>query len=104
RARAVLARFHQWSGREVEQPAGRWPTNVILDDGQAAELDRQSGEARSSVRAATTTDHKREDSYTPDRGNGQGRGYVDSGGASRFFPTFRYEAKAPTSERPKVNG
>lgn len=23
---------------------------------------------------------------------------------ARFFPTFRYEAKAPTSERPKVNG
>ena len=27
-----------------------------------------------------------------------------SGGASRFFPTFRYEAKAPTSERPSVDG
>src|SRR5699024_9091243 len=83
---------------------GRWPTNVLLDDTQAAELDRQSGETRSSVRAATTTDHKREDSYTPDRGNGQERGYVDSGGASRFFPAFRYEAKAPTEERPRVNG
>src|SRR5699024_5837293 len=81
--------------------AGRWPTNVVLDDTQAAELDRQSGETRSSVRAATTTDHKREDSYTPDRGNGQERGHVDSGGASRFFPTFRYEAKAPTEERPR---
>src|SRR5690606_26977667 len=30
--------------------------------------------------------------------------YGDRGGASRFFPTFRYEAKAPTSERPKVKG
>ena len=28
--------------------------------------------------------------------------YDDQGGASRFFPTFRYEAKAPTSERPRV--
>jgi len=27
--------------------------------------------------------------------------YADSGGASRFFPTFRYEAKAATSERPR---
>jgi site-specific DNA-methyltransferase (adenine-specific) len=26
---------------------------------------------------------------------------ADSGGASRFFPTFRYEAKAPTAERPR---
>ncbi len=25
-------------------------------------------------------------------------------GRSRFFPTFRFEAKAPTRERPKVNG
>src|SRR5699024_9513607 len=88
----------------TESTKGRWPTNVVLDDTQAADLDRQSGETRSSVRAATTTDHKREDSYTPDRGNGQGRGHVDSGGASRFFPTFRYEAKAPTEERPRVNG
>jgi SAM-dependent methyltransferase len=30
--------------------------------------------------------------------------YGDSGGASRFFPTFRYQAKAPTRERPKVDG
>lgn len=28
----------------------------------------------------------------------------DSGGASRYFPTFRYQAKAPTKERPKVDG
>ena len=33
-----------------------------------------------------------------------GATYGDSGGASRFFPTFRYEAKAPTSERPNVEG
>ena len=31
-------------------------------------------------------------------------GYGDSGDASRFFPTFRYEAKAPATERPRVNG
>jgi site-specific DNA-methyltransferase (adenine-specific) len=28
---------------------------------------------------------------------------MDGGGASRFFPTFRYEAKAPSSERPKLD-
>jgi site-specific DNA-methyltransferase (adenine-specific) len=33
-----------------------------------------------------------------------GAEYGDSGGASRFFPVFRYEAKAPTKERPKVDG
>jgi hypothetical protein len=30
--------------------------------------------------------------------------HADSGGASRFFPTFRYQAKAPTRERVKVDG
>jgi site-specific DNA-methyltransferase (adenine-specific) len=28
---------------------------------------------------------------------------TDTGGASRFFPTFYYTAKAPTSERPRVD-
>lgn len=31
-------------------------------------------------------------------------GYGDSGGASRFFPTFRYQAKAPKKERPTIDG
>ena len=28
--------------------------------------------------------------------------YGGGGGASRFFPTFRYQAKAPSSERPRA--
>ncbi|MFI1305715.1 DNA methyltransferase [Streptomyces sioyaensis] len=28
-------------------------------------------------------------------------GHNDAGGASRFFPVFRYEAKAPASGRPR---
>lgn len=35
---------------------------------------------------------------------GPGAGYGDTGGASRFFPVFKYQAKAPTRERPKVDG
>lgn len=80
---------------------GRWPANVVLDESQAAELDQQSGES-SSRRAVLTS--------TPGGiyGNGEGLpshtgeyGYDDAGGASRYFPTFRYEPKAPTSERPE---
>ncbi|AFL48073.1 DNA methyltransferase [Mycobacterium phage Aeneas] len=41
-------------------PSGRWPTNVVLDEAQAAEL----------------------------------------GESQRFFPVFKYQAKAPTKERP----
>ena len=32
------------------------------------------------------------------------REVLDGGGASRFFPVFRYQAKAPTRERPKIDG
>lgn len=32
------------------------------------------------------------------------RGHDDIGGASRFVPVFRWEAKAPGRERPRVDG
>lgn len=96
-----------------EAPAGRWPANVLLthapdcDDSAcqpgcpASELDAQSGILRNGGQNRASVD-----------GNGgmfmQGRPAThyagDSGGASRYFPSFRYQAKAPTSERPKVNG
>ena len=68
-----------------DNPAGRWPTNVVLDESQAATLDRQSG-------VTSSTTGVRDPNGT--------MGY--HGGASRFFPTFRYEAKAPTAERPRA--
>ena len=83
-------------------PSGRWPTNVVLDESQAAELDRQSGTS-TSRRAVLTSSPG--DVYAGGKGlpshTGE-YGYDDAGGASRFFPTFRYEAKAPTSERPRT--
>lgn len=66
---------------------------------QAIELDRQGGTSTSRVGKP--------------RGAASGAGwgmtatgaeYADEGGASRFFPVFRYEAKAPTSERPNADG
>ena len=101
--------------------AGRWPTNVIMshagndDTGDAcadacapgcavAALDAQSGTLKSGggdrgktgrsgglmgVDSAHTTAYSRD---------------TDEGGASRFYPVFRYQAKAPARERPKVNG
>lgn len=82
-----------------ETKDGRWPTNVVLDAAQAAELDAQSGVSvsrKGKPRAGA---------------NGDGWGmtatgaeYDDEGGASRFFPVFRYEAKAPGAERPSANG
>ena len=86
---------------------GRWPTNVVLDDTQAEVLDQQSGESKSvaSVRKCAGTSAGNGETlnrYAINEDNAGG--FNDSGGASRFFPTFRYEPKAPTSERPRVNG
>ncbi|MEV8029224.1 DNA-methyltransferase [Cellulosimicrobium funkei] len=78
---------------------GRWPTNVVLDGELAEDLDAQSGSSTSRVGKP--------------RGAAAGAGwgmtatgaeYDDAGGASRFFPVFRYEAKVPTTERPRVDG
>ena len=33
---------------------------------------------------------------------GSGQTYGDTGGASRFYPVFKYQAKAPASERPRL--
>ena len=68
-----------------------------------AELDRQSGVTTSTggVRGGHlgngTTYGRFEDKV---RANAGGLG--DTGGASRFYPTFRYQAKAPASERPRL--
>ncbi|QFG09089.1 DNA methyltransferase [Mycobacterium phage ThulaThula] len=91
---------------EARMASGRWPTNVVLDDTQAAELDAQSGTLKSGLMRAGTKRAARdgavygrldEDATPRDT-------YADSGGASRFFPVFRYEAKAPGTERPSANG
>lgn len=100
--------FHDTAkSRGVNQhPAGRWPANVVLDDSQAAELDRQSGKLTSGANPARRGTDKFRDAYGDFKGQEEctpARG-ADTGGASRFFPTFRYEAKAPASERPRVDG
>lgn len=107
-------------------PAGRWPSNVVMshqplldDAGEAigdacadgcvpgcpvAELDQQTGVLKSGANPTRRSSDKFRDAYgdfpgqmecTPARG-------ADEGGASRFFPVFRYEAKAPASERPRL--
>ncbi|AJA43541.1 DNA methylase [Mycobacterium phage Treddle] len=56
------AAYGEWTGARTDsaREEGRWPTNVVLDEAQAAEL----------------------------------------GEPQRFFPVFKYQAKAPTKERP----
>ena len=88
------------SGRSADL-GGRWPANVVLDESQAAELDRQSGTRKSS--GVYEGDGSRREGHRSTNFAGGHRPnamYADQGGASRFF----YVAKAPKSERPVVDG
>ena len=79
---------------------GRWPANVVLDESQAAELDRQSGVSASRSGGVSGSTFGTSLVGVPDvRQDGRG-GHDDTGGASRFF----YVAKAPTAERPREDG
>jgi DNA modification methylase len=90
-----------------EQPmysaAGRWPPNVLLGPEAAAELDRQSGVLTSGVFEPHHADNgKAAGTYGSMAGRERSAAtYGDSGGASRFFPVFRYVAKAGSAERPR---
>lgn len=102
--------------------SGRWPANVVLShvstvDGEdacadgcvegcpIAELDRQSGDARSSGVYSGDGSRRPGDWATNfSGGHRPATMYADSGGASRFFPTFRYQAKASKRERPNIDG
>ena len=113
-----------------EVPAGRWPPNTVLT--HAALLDPETGEAigdacadggcvegcpvleldrQSGTSAGVRPDMTRHNMQATGEHGIYGRftavetaRYGDTGGASRFFPQFRWEAKAPTAERPRING
>ena len=85
-------------GKIIDDGKGRWPSNLILSEESAEELDQMTGVSQSS-RVDNSTATKtcgfhdslgRERKPRTDVG-----GYKDSGGASRFF----YCAKASSSER-----
>jgi DNA modification methylase len=83
---------------EVESTEGCVPGCPV------AEMDRQSGPSVSSSRPRQNTAdaHNRTASMGKSSGDWTTGGHDDSGGASRFFPVFRYEAKAGASERPRL--
>ena len=78
--------------------AGRWPANVILDESQAAELDRQSGDRAAGAfpKSGNVATGKHYEGGWGAVDNGE-RSNLDSGGASRFF----YVPKANKKERPR---
>ncbi|HUR74425.1 MAG TPA: site-specific DNA-methyltransferase [Sporichthya sp.] len=96
-------------------PEGRWPTNLVFThsalcveggpcepDCPVAELDRQSGQRANGKMRAGTVRANRDGWAGPMPATTSTETYGDVGGASRYFPTFRFEAKAPTRERPKL--
>lgn len=95
---------------------GRWPSNVLLGHGElcgdvcqpgcpVAELDAQSGTRPSGgVVRGSGPSHSGGEGIYSEIGRVPFAGHGDTGGASRFFPTFRWEAKAATTERPQVAG
>ena len=83
------------------KPAGRFPANVLLDEHAAKEMDEQSGVSKSNVRESEDKDDPGA-TFSLGRTGVTARGHADSGGASRFFPVFKYQAKAPKKERPVI--
>ena len=88
------------NGQMSAAPGGRWPANVVLDPECATLLDEQSGDTTRYFQAPRQGDGKSIDGSVFGQHAGDGIGYNDTGGASRYF----YVAKADASERPRVNG
>lgn len=107
---------------EASTVSGRWPTNAVFthhpDCGpdeqpgpcvpgcHVADLDQQSGTLTSGKMMPTRPASSQRGTYGQDAAAGWTtmETYGDTGGASRFFPCFRWEAKAPPAERPRVDG
>lgn len=88
-------------------PSGRWPANVVLDESQAAALNRQAGPSRPAGNKAPLRSNRSSGMFAlapGEHGLHPAMQDGDDDRVSRFFPTFRYQPKAPQSERPKIDG
>lgn len=74
---------------------GRWPANIILDEGAAELLDAQSGQVRGGGSVSPKRTNKTNTIYGKYETVTPFEGYKDTGGASRFF----YCTKAGKNER-----
>jgi hypothetical protein len=102
------------NGEETAENAakkeGRWPTDLLLSHAPdcditcveacpVADMDAQSGQRTSGKMCANTKRNNRT-GYTGAMPVTTGsETYGDSGGASRFFPIFRYQAKPSGAEK-----
>ena len=87
----------------TQNPAGRFPANVLLDEHAAKEMDKQSGVVPSGGRTSARNAPKFSNGVYGQWGGAEEKTYApDTGGASRYFPVFKYQAKAPKRERPVI--
>lgn len=83
-----------FGGMDEAQPAkqGRWPANVVLSPGQAAELNKQSGTLTSGyMKPETVRTTRQGDTYGEFAARTATETYGDTGGASRFFKVAQYD-------------
>lgn len=80
---------------KTDNPNGRWPSNLILSEEAAAELDRQSGVLKSGYIRASIDHESKNKVYSKRNSANINEFEENSGGASRYF----YCAKACPSER-----
>ena len=83
---------------------GRFPANVLLDEHAAEAMDEQSGNVRGVIgmKKVSGGHNFNIGEHTSQKFNKTSGQIKDSGGASRFFSVFKYQAKAPKKERPVV--
>ena len=89
---------------ETPETKGRFPANVLLDEHAATEMDKQSGNVKGVIgmKKVSGGHNFNIGEHTPQKFNKTSGQIKDSGGASRFFPVFKYQAKAPKRERPVI--
>lgn len=89
--------YGEWAGVRADSAhdAGRWPTNVVLSHSEWCEVCDCGSRG---PHAAAPHCYAFNVDCVP------GCPVSELGNNARFFPTFRYEAKAPASERPRVDG
>ena len=65
-------------------------------------MDKQSGVLKTGAWNGKRSTPKTDAVYGYREGGNENSRPADSGGASRFFPVFKYQAKAPKKERPVI--
>lgn len=95
--------------KNIATPAnaeGRFPPNIIFDEGMAQELDQQTGVSKSSGGRSNNGFRQYQNIYGSGVDNIQriNPGFGGSGGGSRIFPIIKYCTKVSPRERKLPNG